>query len=103
MKDPAGSLLKDFEQNLSGTVQTKILDAADLIYRPPAAEVDARQYATSPPVFNMTALENLNPIMDARAFEVNVLHSPTPMGYNALLYGQQMTGLNSMYNNAVSP
>ena len=103
MKDPVGSLLKDFENKVSGSVQTKILDAADLIYRPPAAEVDARQYANSPPAFNMTALDNLNPIMDARAFEVNVLHSPTPMGYNALLYGQQMTGFNSMYNNAVSP
>jgi hypothetical protein len=70
-------------------VQNRGMDELGLVYKPPAAQVDNRQYSNNPAEFSVAAFGQYSgqEIMSANAFETNVTHSSSPYGFTAMLYG----------------
>ena len=87
--DPVGTLLDGVESKMVTGVQNRGLDELGLVYRPPAPQVDNRQYSNNPAEFSVAAVGQYSgeAIMSANAFETNVTHSSSPYGFTAMLYG----------------
>ena len=87
--DPVGTLLDGVESKMVTGVQNRGMDELGLVYRPPAPQVDNRQYSNNPAEFSVAAVGQYSgeAIMSANAFETNVTHSSSPYGFTAMLYG----------------
>ena len=87
--DPVGTLLDGVESKMVTGVQNRGLDELGLVYRPPAPQVDNRQYSNNPAEFSVAPVNQYSgeAIMSANAFETNVTHSSSPYGFTAMLYG----------------
>ena len=87
--DPVGTLLDGVESKMVTGVQNRGMDELGLAYKPPAPQVDNRQYSNNPAEFSVAAVGQYSgeAIMSANAFETNVTHSSSPYGFTAMLYG----------------